>query len=80
MRSVRSTPAAKLSSTRVSKPMAEPTRLPLDISKSLIFVLVFVTMAVLVGLGKIEAEKLQYLLLILVPSPIRTDLSDKKVE
>ncbi len=80
MRSVRSTPAVKLSSTRVSKPMAEPTRLPLDISKSLIFVLVFVTMAVLVGLGKIEAEKLQYLLLILVPSPIRTDLSDKKVE
>lgn len=49
----------------------------IDISKSLIFVLVFVTMAVLVALGKVEAEKLQYLLLILVPSPIRTDKEDK---
>ncbi len=45
----------------------------LDISKSLIFCLVFVSMAVLVGLGKVDAEKLQYLLLVLVPSPIRDE-------
>lgn len=30
-------------------------------------------MCVLVGLGKVEADKLQYLLLILVPSPIKKD-------
>ncbi len=44
----------------------------LDISKSLIFCLVFIAMAVLVGLGKIGPEKLQYLLLVLVPSPVDT--------
>lgn len=44
----------------------------LDLSQSLIFCIVFVVMAALVGLGKVDAEKLQYLLLILVPSPIKT--------
>ena len=50
-----------------------PAKYSLDISKSLIFALVFVTMAVLVGLGKMEAKELQYLLLILVPSPVTTE-------
>ena len=56
--------------THVRTDMADLPRPALDISKSLIFVLVFVAMATLVGLGKVDAEKLQYLLLILVPSPI----------
>ncbi len=46
--------------------------LSLDISQSLIFCIVFVAMCTLVGLGKVDAEKLQYLLLILVPSPIKS--------
>lgn len=46
--------------------------LSLDISQSLIFCIVFICMCVLVALGKMEAEKLQYLLLILVPSPIKS--------
>ena len=50
-----------------------PSKYSLDISKSLIFVLVFITMAVLVGLGKIDVKELQYLLLILVPSPVTTE-------
>lgn len=53
-------------------PPATP-RFSLDISKSLIFCLVFVAMAVLVGVGKVDAEKLQYLLLVLIPSPVRDD-------
>lgn len=56
--------------------MADPTKgLSLDISQSLIFCIVFIAMCVLVGLGKVDAEKLQYLLLILVPSPIKKDAS-----
>lgn len=50
-----------------------PSKYSLDISKSLIFVLVFVTMAVLVALGKVDTKELQYLLLILVPSPVTTE-------
>ena len=54
----------------------DPTKgLSLDISQSLIFCIVFVAMCVLVGMGKVEAEKLQYMLLILVPSPIKTSAS-----
>ncbi len=53
--------------------MADLPRASLDISKSLIFCLVFVVMAGLVALGKVDVEKLQYLLLVLVPSPIRVD-------
>ncbi len=45
--------------------------LSLDISQSLIFCIVFLAMCVLVGIGKVDVEKLQYLLLILVPSPIK---------
>ena len=33
--------------------------------------IVFGVMAVLVGLGKVSADKLEYLLLILIPSPIK---------
>ncbi len=47
----------------------------LDLSQSLIFCIVFVAMCVLVALGKVESDKLQYLLLILVPSPIKKDPS-----
>lgn len=57
-----------------------PSRFSLDISKSLIFCLVFIAMAALVGLGKVDAEKLQYLLLVLVPSPIRDDGPPAKVQ
>ncbi len=46
--------------------------LSLDVSQSLIFCIVFIAMCTLVALGKVDAEKLQYLLLILVPSPIKT--------
>ncbi len=46
--------------------------LSLDLSQSLIFCIVFVAVCILVGLGKVDADKLQYLLLILVPSPIKT--------
>ncbi len=46
--------------------------LSLDVSQSLIFCIVFLAMCTLVALGKVDAEKLQYLLLILVPSPIKT--------
>ena len=45
----------------------------LDVSQSLIFCVVFVACCVLVGLGKMESDKLQYLLLMLVPSPIKKD-------
>lgn len=48
------------------------SKLSLDVSQSLIFCIVFAVMAVLVGLGKIPADKLEYLLLILIPSPIKT--------
>lgn len=58
--------------------MPELPRLSLDISKSLIFCIVFIVMATLVGLGKVEAEKLQYLLLVLVPSPIRDEKPEAK--
>jgi hypothetical protein len=58
-------------STRVVNRMTETLKgLSLDISQSLIFCIVFVAMAVLVALGKIESDKLQWLLLILVPSPV----------
>ena len=57
--------------------MPELPRFSLDISKSLVFCLVFVAMAILVGLGKVDAEKLQYLLLVLVPSPIRDEKDTK---
>lgn len=50
-----------------------PKGVSLDISQATIFCIVFIAMAVLVGLGKLDAEKLQYLLLILVPSPIKKD-------
>lgn len=55
--------------------MTESTlkNLSLDVSQSLIFCIVFIAMCVLVGLGKVEAEKLNYLLLILVPSPIKSN-------
>lgn len=54
--------------------MTDPTKsLSLDLSQSLIFCIVFVAMCVLVALGKVDSEKLQYLLLILVPSPIKKD-------
>lgn len=42
-----------------------------DVSQSIIFCIVFIVMATLVALGKVEADKLQYLLLILVPSPVK---------
>jgi hypothetical protein len=42
-----------------------------DVSQSIIFCLVFIAMATLVALGKVDADKLQYLLLILVPSPVK---------
>ncbi len=42
----------------------------LDVSRSLIFCLVFVACSVLVAMGKLSEDKLQYLLLILVPSPV----------
>jgi hypothetical protein len=42
-----------------------------DVSQSIIFCLVFLAMAALVALGKVDADKLQYLLLILVPSPVK---------
>lgn len=51
-----------------------PKSFSIDISQSLIFCLVFVGMAVLVGFGKLPAEKLEYLLLVLIPSPIKTKL------
>lgn len=54
-------------------PTQPTSRFSFDISKSLIFCLVFIAVATLVGLGKVDAEKLQYLLLVLVPSPIRDD-------
>ena len=47
------------------------SKLSLDVSQSLIFCIVFGVMAVLVGLGKVSADKLEYLLLILIPSPIK---------
>lgn len=59
--------------------MPDLPRFSLDISKSLIFCLVFVTMAALVGIGKVDSEKLQYLLLILVPSPVRDDGTAKAI-
>jgi hypothetical protein len=46
-------------------------KLSLDVSQSLIFCIVFAVMATLVGLGKIPPEKLEYLLLVLIPSPIK---------
>lgn len=45
----------------------------IDLSQGLIFCIVFVAMCVLVALGKIDPNKLEYLLLILVPSPIKKD-------
>jgi hypothetical protein len=42
----------------------------LDLSQATIFCIVFVVMAVLVGLGKVEARNLADILLILIPSPI----------
>lgn len=52
----------------------------LDISKSLIFCIVFLAMAGLVALGKIPADKLEYLLFVLVPSPIRDEAPTPKVQ
>lgn len=49
------------------------SRYSLDLSQSLIFCIVFIVMSGLVALGKIPADKLEYLLLILVPSPIKKD-------
>jgi len=51
-------------------PEVVPKSLSIDLSQSIVFSLVFITVAVLVGLGKVDAEKLQYLLLVLVPSPL----------
>jgi len=53
--------------------MPDLTKYSLDLSQSLIFCIVFITTAVLVGLGKVDSDKLQYLLLVLVPSPIKKD-------
>lgn len=53
-------------------PEIQVPKFSLDISQSVIFCVVFLAMCTLVGLGKLEAHKLEYLLLILVPSPIKT--------
>lgn len=45
----------------------------IDLSQSLVFCIVFIAMCVLVALGKIAPDKLEYLLLILVPSPIKKE-------
>ena len=55
--------------------MPDLSNYTLDLSQSLIFCIVFIAMCVLVGLGKIDPQKLEYLLLILVPSPIKKDPS-----
>lgn len=47
-----------------------------DVSQSIIFCIVFIVMATLVALGKVEADKLQYLLLILVPSPVKPAIQE----
>jgi hypothetical protein len=53
-------------------------KLSLDISKTVVFCIVFVAATVLVALGKIPPEWLEKLLLILIPSPIRDEIPDRK--
>ena len=50
--------------------MPDLKNVTVDLSQSLIFCIVFIACVVLVALGKMDADKLNYLLLILVPSPI----------
>jgi hypothetical protein len=45
-------------------------KLSLDLSKGVIFIVVFIAVAVLVGLGKLDPENLKYLLVWLVPGPL----------
>lgn len=48
-------------------------RLSIDISQTLVFVVVFISLAVLVGLGKVAPDKLELLLMVLIPSPVKKD-------
>lgn len=58
--------------------MALP-KLSLDVSKTAVFLVVFVSVTVLVALGKVPPDWLEKCLLILIPSPIR-DESAKALE
>lgn len=48
--------------------------LKIDVSQSIIFIVVFVVISVLVGLDKMPADKLELLLMMLIPSPIKKDV------
>lgn len=57
--------------------MPQLPKFSLDVSKTLVFALVFISVTVLVALGKVPADWLEKCLLILIPSPLRDESSEK---
>lgn len=53
-------------------------KIDLDITKTIVFCVVFAGVCVLVGLGKLPAEYVKYLFVWLVPSPVQ--VSSKSAE
>jgi hypothetical protein len=49
----------------------------LDVSRTVVFLVVFIGVVALVAVGKLPADKLEWILLILIPSPIRTSQETK---
>jgi hypothetical protein len=45
----------------------------LDLSQAAIFCIVFLAVGGLVALGKVDAKMLEYLLFILIPSPVKRE-------
>lgn len=60
--------------------MPELPKFSLDISKTLVFALVFICVTILVAMGKVPSDWLEKCLLILIPSPIRDEANPGKRE
>lgn len=55
-------------------------KLTVDGTKALVFVAVLAAVTVLIGLGKLDAEYLKYLLAWLIPGPMNFDTTPSKEE
>jgi hypothetical protein len=53
-------------------------KLSVDGTKSLVFCVVFLGVCALIGVGKLDAEYLKYLLAWLIPGPLSMDPSSEK--
>ena len=53
-------------------------KLSIDATKALVFCMVFVGVCILIGLGKLDAEYLKYLLAWLIPGPLNFEKEASK--